>query len=245
MNIDLNCDLGEGFTTYEKEIMPYISSANIACGFHAGDPGVMYETVKLAKKHQIKVGAHPGFPDKEGFGRRPLNWTADQVYQSILYQIGALEAIAIAQEVPLHHVKPHGALYHYGSQNPDIAEAIVSAILDINPALILYAPPQSEFIQAGEKRRLTVYKEGFADRTYLDNGSLTPRTEENALLTESTMAIKQCIQMINENSITTKNGKLIPIEVDTICVHGDSPHAVHFVKELSSALQDHGIQIGY
>ncbi|MFD1780405.1 5-oxoprolinase subunit PxpA [Fredinandcohnia salidurans] len=245
--IDLNCDLGESFGTYkigkDEEVLSFISSANVACGFHAGDPHVINQTVQLAKKYGVAIGAHPGFQDLVGFGRRTMAVSPKDVYDLVLYQIGALAAFCKAHEVKLSHVKPHGALYNMAAVDTNLAEAIAKAVRIFDPTLSLYGLAGSKLIEAGEKYGLHTVSEVFADRTYQPNGTLTPRTQEGAVIHDSNVAIKQVLQMVKEQTVQTTTGEIIPIKADSICVHGDNDHALQFVQELRQALTNEGITI--
>lgn len=246
-SVDLNCDLGESFGAFrigdDSEMMKYITSANIACGFHAGDPNIMFQTVEMAQKNGVKIGAHPGFPDLNGFGRRNMNLSNDEIYNIVLYQIGALQAFVKAQGVKLHHVKPHGALYNMCAVNPNLADAVAKAVFHLDSNLILFGLANSELIVAGNKYGLKTAQEVFADRTYQPDGTLTPRSEPNALITNDQQAIKQTIQMVKEKHVKAVNGEMIPIVADTICLHGDGKHAVSFAQKITLAFEKEGIQI--
>ncbi|WP_077619978.1 5-oxoprolinase subunit PxpA [Bacillus sinesaloumensis] len=245
--IDLNCDLGESFGAYkignDEQILSFISSANIACGFHAGDPYVMNQTVGLAKKFNVAVGAHPGFQDLVGFGRRAMSISPHDVYNLVLYQIGALAAFCQAHDVQLTHVKPHGALYNMAAVDTSLAESIAKAVLAFDSSLALYGLAGSKLIEAGEKYGLKTVSEVFADRTYQPDGTLTPRAEPNAVIHDSHESIKQVLQMVKEQTVQTVCGETIPIKADSICVHGDNSHALQFVQELRHALNLEGITI--
>ncbi|THE13760.1 5-oxoprolinase subunit PxpA [Bacillus timonensis] len=245
--IDLNCDLGESFGAYkignDEQVLPHISSANIACGFHAGDPHVMNQTVQLAKKHDVAIGAHPGFQDLAGFGRRAMAVSPSDVYDLMLYQIGALSAFCQVHDVKLTHVKPHGALYNMAAVDINLAEAIAQAIANLDPTLALYGLAGSKLIEAGEKYGLNAVSEVFADRTYQLDGTLTPRTETNAVLHDSNEAIRQVLQMVKEQTVQTITGEVISIKADSICVHGDNSHALQFVQQLRHALTNECITI--
>ena len=245
--IDLNCDLGESFGAYkigkDEEVLSFISSANIACGFHAGDPHVINQTVQLAKKYGVAIGAHPGFQDLVGFGRRAMAVSPKDVYDLVLYQIGALAAFCKAHEVKLSHVKPHGALYNMAAVDTNLAEAIAKAVSIFDPTLSLYGLAGSKLIEAGEKYGLHTVSEVFADRTYQPDGTLTPRTRGDAVIHDSYVAIKQVLQMVKEQTVQTTTGEIIPIKADSICVHGDNDHALQFVQELRLALTNESITI--
>ncbi|RFB17199.1 5-oxoprolinase subunit PxpA [Bacillus sp. HNG] len=245
--IDLNCDLGESFGAYkignDEQVLPHISSANIACGFHAGDPHVMNQTVQLAKKYDLAIGAHPGFQDLVGFGRRSMAVSPSDVYDLVIYQIGALSAFCQVHDVKLTHVKPHGALYNMAAVDTSLAEAIAKAIANFDSTLALYGLAGSKLIEAGEKYGLNAVSEVFADRTYQPGGTLTPRTEPNAIIHDSNQAIKQVLQMVKEQTVQTIHGEVIPIKADSICVHGDNIHAIQFVQKLRQALTNEGITI--
>jgi 5-oxoprolinase (ATP-hydrolysing) subunit A len=245
--IDLNCDLGESFGTYkigkDEEVLSFISSANVACGFHAGDPHVINQTVQLAKKYGVAIGAHPGFQDLVGFGRRAMAVSPKDVYDLVLYQIGALAAFCKAHEVKLSHVKPHGALYNMAAVDANLAEAIAKAVRIFDPTLSLYGLAGSKLIEAGEKYGLHTVSEVFADRTYQPDGTLTPRSQWDAVIHDSNVAIKQVLQMVKEETVQTTTGEIIPIKADSICVHGDNDHALQFVQELRRALTNESITI--
>lgn len=245
--IDLNCDLGESFGRYtignDIEIMKYISSANIACGFHAGDPNVMRETVKQAVQRGVKIGAHPGFADLQGFGRREMSIQPSEAYNLIIYQIGALQAFAKIYGATIHHVKPHGALYNMAAVDSELAEALAQAIFDLDSQLILYGLSGSALTNAGEKIGLQVAHEVFADRTYQPNGTLTPRSQPNALIATTEESLNQILQMIKEKRVKTVGGGYIPIKADTICIHGDGQHAVAIAKKIVQTLQQENIEI--
>ncbi|GGJ77803.1 UPF0271 protein [Anoxybacillus voinovskiensis] len=245
--IDLNCDMGEGFGVYQlgndEAIMDYVTSVNIACGFHAGDPLVMRKTVQMAIKKGVAIGAHPGFPDLLGFGRRAMRITPDEAYAYVVYQIGALSAFVQAEGGKMTHVKPHGALYNLAAKEPSLAKAIAQAVYDVDPTLILYGLAKSELIAAGKKIGLRTASEVFADRTYQQDGSLTPRNAPQALIADEQEAVAQVIKMVNEGYVRTLQGVDVPIQAETVCIHGDGPNALAFAKKLHETLQREGIEI--
>lgn len=246
-SIDLNCDLGESLGAWrmgaDEAIMPYITSANIACGFHAGDPDTMRRTVECAVRHGVAVGAHPGYPDRIGFGRRDLNATPEEIQNFILYQIGALAAFARSFGTTLSHVKAHGALYNKAARDASLAEAIAAAVQEYDPSLILVGLAGSELIRAGERHGLRVANEVFADRTYQSDGSLTPRKLSNALVKDPQVAAAQVIRMMREGKVGTVEGTEIAVRADTVCIHGDTPGALEFVRAVRSELEKSGIEI--
>jgi UPF0271 protein len=245
--IDLNCDMGEAFGNYpmpnDDILMDYITSANIACGFHAGDPEVMQHTVKMAVQKGVAIGAHPGLPDLQGFGRRDMKISPNEAYQMTLYQIGALYGFVKAAGGKLHHVKAHGALYNMAAKDAGLAKAIVEAVHDFDSALILYALAGSEMIEAAKKTGIVTASEVFADRTYQDDGSLTPRNQSNALLTEEQQSIKQVLLMVQQQKVVSVNQKAVPLKAETLCLHGDGMHAVEFAKMINEKLKQEGITI--
>lgn len=245
--IDLNCDMGESFGNYQlgrdEAILDYVTSANIACGFHAGDPGIMRKTVKMALEKNVGIGAHPGFQDLVGFGRREMNVSPQEAYDLVVYQIGALHAFVKAEGGTLQHVKPHGALFNMASKSAVLSEAIAEAIYKLNPELILFGLAGGELIKAGQRIGLQVASEVFSDRTYQQDGSLTSRREENALIKDPNIAINQVIKMIKENKVTSLQGHDIDIEAHTVCIHGDGETALDFAKHISQALQAAGIKV--
>ncbi|MBP3953323.1 5-oxoprolinase subunit PxpA [Bacillus suaedae] len=245
VTVDLNSDVGESFGAFkvgeDRELMKHITSANIACGYHAGDHNIMAETVKLAIEHGVKIGAHPGFADLIGFGRRAIETSKEDIFHSVVYQINALRGFCQMNGVKMNHVKPHGALYNQAAINPEIAEAIAKAVFVTDPTLILYGLSGSALIKAGKKYRLTVANEVFADRTYQIDGTLTPRREPNALIHDSQIAVEQVLLMVQEKVVKTVDGTFIPIEADTVCLHGDSKDAVRFGMDLRVRLEREGI----
>lgn len=245
--VDLNCDLGESFGNYtcgmDSDIIPYISSANVACGFHASDPCVMQTTVANAIKNKVAVGAHPGFPDLVGFGRRNMNVSAKELKAMVIYQIGALKTFCEIGKIQLQHVKPHGAMYNMAAKDHAMALTICEAIAEVDPSLILLAPGNSQMYQAAKEVGIPFAKEVFADRAYMEDGSLVPRTMAGAMITDEDLAIKRVIQMIKKGSVTTITGKEIDIECQSVCVHGDSIHAVNFVKKMNEAFAAENIQL--
>jgi UPF0271 protein len=246
--VDLNADLGESFGAWQMgadaELLPLISSANVACGFHAGDPRVMARIVALAKRHGVRVGAHPGYPDLVGFGRRAMACTPDEITADLLYQIGALAAFCRAEGVPLHHVKPHGALYNQAAVDEAVAAAVAEAVRRFDPGLILYALPGSALQRAGEERGLTVHCEVFADRGYRADGTLVPRSAPGALLSNEEAAEEQVVMMVLHGKVRAVTGELVPVWADTICLHGDGPHAVAFARRIRARLEADGVRIG-
>ena len=245
--VDLNSDLGESFGAYhmgqDSEIIPLISSANIACGFHAGDPLVMLRTTQLVQENKIAMGAHPGFSDLMGFGRRNLQISTKEAAADTTYQIGALDAFAKASNMQLQHVKPHGALYNMACKDSKLARAIAQAVASYDDRLILLCPGASELALAAKASGLRVAKEVFADRAYENDGSLVSRNKEGAMITDEHLAIERLIQMIKDKTVVSIDGKTIPIEADSVCVHGDGPKALQFVKEIRQAFQQEGIAI--
>jgi 5-oxoprolinase (ATP-hydrolysing) subunit A len=245
--VDLNCDMGESFGAYsignDNEIMQYISSANIACGFHAGDSQVMRKTVLLAIKNKVSIGAHPSFPDLQGFGRREINMSQQEVYDITMYQVGSLYGFVKAANGKLTHVKPHGALYNMAARNKKMAEAIVKAIIEFDNTLILFGLAGSELINVAKSYGLKCCNEVFGDRTYQPDGSLTPRSQANALISDWHQSVQQVIGMVEEKSVRAVDGTIIPIEADTICIHGDGPNALELAKAIHTALKERDILI--
>ncbi|MBS7525446.1 5-oxoprolinase subunit PxpA [Fusibacter paucivorans] len=241
MKIDINSDVGESFGIYtlgnDAALMPYITSANIACGFHAGDPFVMKRTVALALKHYVKIGAHPGFDDLAGFGRKTMNISPAEVGPLMHYQIGALYGIVRAQGGELHHVKPHGALYNMAVKSDVLAEAVVVAVKAFNPALFLYGLPNSALERAAHKYDLPFKAEIYADRNLTDEGMLVPRDASNAMIHDVDVSAEQIMRVIEEGCALSVHGKCIPMRGETVCVHGDNPAAVTFAKTLYARLK--------
>lgn len=240
--IDINCDLGEGIGNDEL-IMPYISSANIACGYHAGNETTMKQTVELCKRYNVAVGAHPSFPDKENFGRTDMLLHPGEIYEMIIKQINYLEKIAADADVPVHHVKPHGALYNMAARDKMMAPFVALAILDTNSKYFLYGLSGSYLIKEGKTLGVKTVSEVFADRTYKDDGSLTSRNKPGALIENTDKAVAQALQMVKEGTVTSINGKKVPIVAETICIHGDGEHAVEFAKAIRDAFVKEGIEI--
>ncbi|MBF8961906.1 5-oxoprolinase subunit PxpA [Pontibacter sp. FD36] len=249
LSVDLNCDLGESFGAYrignDEQILPYVTSANIACGFHAGDPGVMRKTVELCLQHNVAIGAHPGLPDLVGFGRRNMAVSAEEVYDMVIYQIGALQAFVQAEGGNLHHVKPHGALYNMAATDVKLAEAIAEAVYKVKPEALLYGLAGSELIKAANRLNLRAANEVFADRTYQQDGTLTSRRQPDAMITDPTKAVNQVLRMVQEGKVQSQQGVDIGIQADTVCIHGDGPHALSFARHIQETLQREGIALAY
>ncbi|WP_080873036.1 LamB/YcsF family protein [Oceanobacillus timonensis] len=247
LTIDINCDMGESFGAYkmgaDEEILPFITSANIACGFHAGDPSTMRNTVQLAMEHGVKLGAHPGLQDLIGFGRRNMDISYKEAYDLVQYQVGALQGIVKSEGGKLQHVKAHGALYNMAATNENLAEGIAQAVYDLDSNLILYGLAGSKLLEAGEKVGLQTASEVFADRTYQETGMLTSRREANALIEDVDTASAQVIRMVTENQVETAQGKDIMIQADTICIHGDGANALAFAKQVKEKVKEAGITV--
>lgn len=239
-SIDINCDLGEGMRNDEL-LMPFISSANIACGYHAGDEQTMRHTVALCRKYGVFIGAHPSFPDREHFGRREMHLPLTAIYDLIINQIQVLAKITAEAGVRLRHVKPHGALYNMAAKDKSLAAAIARAVRDFNPELVLFGLCNSHLIQEGEALGLKTAGEAFADRTYQNDGSLTPRNIPGALIEDPERAVAQVLEIVGEGKVTAVSGKKIDIEAGTICLHGDGPNAVAIAKALHEALAKEGV----
>lgn len=245
--VDINCDMGESFGAYtigsDEDILEFITSANIACGFHAGDPSTMRKTVQLALKKNVAIGAHPGFQDLAGFGRRNMDLTPQEIYDLVVYQIGSLAAFTASEGGRMHHVKPHGALYNMASVDRPISEAIAEAVYKVNPELILYGLSGSELVKAGERIGLKTANEVFADRTYQDDGTLTSRKNPQALITNHQSAADQVIQMVQDGTVISAAGNTVSLKADTICIHGDGTHALEFARYINARLSESGIRI--
>lgn len=247
MEIDLNADVGESFGAYalgkDEDLLGLVSSANIACGFHAGDPVVMGRTVTLALRGGAALGAHPGYPDLQGFGRRSLALGEDEVYAAVLYQIGALRAFARAAGADLRHVKPHGALYNDAARNPALARGVARAAKAAGGDLILMGLPGCELEAAAADAGLGYAREFFADRAYQDDGSLVPRNRPDAVIHDEALCVARVLRAIREGVVVSASGRTIPARADTVCLHGDNPEAVAFARRLREALETAGIAV--
>lgn len=245
--VDLNSDLGESFGDYilgmDNEVLKYVSSANVACGWHAGDPVIMNNTVKLAEEMAVSVGAHPGYNDLMGFGRRNMKLSSNELKMYVKYQLGALMAISEIYGVKIQHLKPHGAMYNEAAINYEYARAISEAIYEVDKNIILLGLANSEMINAGKAVGIKTANEVFADRAYMDDGTLAPRNMDGAVIKDSDLVIKRAVKMIKEEIVESINGEKISIKADSICVHGDNPKAVEFVKKIRESFESEGIKI--
>jgi UPF0271 protein len=245
--VDLNSDVGESFGAYrlgaDADVMRSITSANVACGFHAGDPGVMRETVRLAKAAGVSVGAHPGFPDLVGFGRREMRASPREVEDLVLYQIGALAAVATAQGMTLSHVKAHGALYNMAARDRSLADAIARAVATFDRGLTLFGLPNSELLRAGEAAGLRVASEGFADRAYMPDGSLASRTVQGSVIHDASSVLERSLRMVTDGEVLAVDGSRLTFAVDTLCVHGDTPGAAELTRQLRQGLEQRGVRV--
>ncbi|WVN42293.1 5-oxoprolinase subunit PxpA [beta proteobacterium MWH-UniP1] len=245
--VDLNADVGESFGAWkmgnDAGLMPYLTSANIACGFHAGDPRTIDQTVALAVQHNVAIGAHPGLPDLQGFGRRNMAISPDEAYQLVLYQSGAVRAFAQAHGSRLHHVKAHGALYNMASNDLNLSKGIVRAVQALGDNVSITVLSGSVTEKVARDVGLTVASEVFADRRYLDSGLLVPRTDPRALITEESESINQVLTMVTTGQCTSVTGKQVSVRADTICLHGDQTGALAFAQALRTRLADHGVGI--
>jgi UPF0271 protein len=245
--IDLNCDMGESFGAWtmgdDEAIMRAITSANVACGAHAGDPAVMRKTVRLAREHGVSVGAHPSLPDLAGFGRREMNLTPPEVEGVVLYQMGALAAIARAEGVALRHVKPHGALYNMAARDGSIADAIARAVCAFDPSLVLFGLAGSLVLAAGAAAGLRVASEVFADRAYERDGSLASRRKTGAVVHDPQRVAARAVEMVRDGRVVALSGESIAVKADTICIHGDTPGAAELARRIRAALEDAGVDV--
>ena len=247
MQIDLNCDMGEGFGVYtigsDEQVMPFITSANIACGFHSADPETMWKTVKMAKACGVAVGAHPSYPDLVGFGRRPMDASAAEVKADVIYQIGALAAFCRAEGVKLQHVKPHGALYNKAAVNSSIAIAIAEAIKAVDPDLYMLCLSNSEMVTAAKAVGIKYVEEVFADRAYTAEGKLVPRTQAGAVIHDPVEAADRVLSMVKDRSVVAIDGTVVPLNAQTICVHGDTAEAIEMIRIIKNRLEQEGVRL--
>lgn len=247
MHVDLNCDMGESFGTYQlgldDQVMPLITSANVACGFHAGDPQVLRRSVELARKHGAGIGAHVSFPDLVGFGRREMNATPLEVENDTLYQLGAIGAFCQAAGVPLRHIKPHGALYNMAQKDRALADAILRAVVAFDPTLLVFAQPGSALELAAQAAGLTAVGEVFADRAYNADGTLASRKLPGAVIHDPEQVAERAVLMVTRGSVTATDGTVVPLRAETICVHGDTPGAVDLIRRIRERLQASGVTI--
>ncbi len=247
MHVDLNCDMGESFGVYrlglDEQVMPLISSANVACGFHAGDPHVMRRTIALAARHGVAVGAHVGFPDLVGFGRREMQVAPGELENDVLYQMGALAALCRAEGASLRHVKPHGALYNMVQRDLALAEAVARAVAAFDRRLLLFAQPDSAMEQAARQAGLSVAREVFADRAYTPEGRLASRKLPGAVIHDPDQVAGRALAMVREGRVTAIDGSEVRVTAETICVHGDTPGAVELIRRIRGRLEEAGVQI--
>jgi UPF0271 protein len=242
ISIDLNCDMGEGFPN-DEAITRHISSANIACGYHAGSEEIMHRTIELAVKYNVAVGAHPGFNDRENLGRTEQHLSAEEFYELIIDQLTVFSKVARSLQATVHHVKPHGALYNMSAKDNSIARSIAKAVKDFDERLILFGLSGSPSILEAKALGLKTVSEVFADRTYTKDGSLTPRSQPNALLKDAATSVMQILQMIQTGTVTSVDGLSVPIVAESVCIHGDGEHAVRFAAAINQALRVNNISI--
>lgn len=247
MQIDLNCDMGEGFGRYDigedAEVMPLISSANVACGFHASDPGTMHRTMRLAKEFDVAVGAHPSFPDRVGFGRREMAASPAEIQDDVMYQLGALLAFCKAEGVPLRHVKPHGALYNLAARKIEVATAIAAAVRAVDPSLYLVGQCGSAMAMAAGEAGLKFAAEAFADRGYGKDGRLVSRRELGAVLDDPGVVAERVVRMVRDGEVTAVDGTDLSIDPKTVCVHGDTPGVVALLRAIRRRLEGEKIEV--
>ena len=250
IRIDVNSDVGESFGIYklglDEEVIPHITSANIACGFHGGSPGIMRKTISLAKQYGVEIGAHPGFPDLVGFGRRNIDASLEEIQDDVIYQMGALQALAASQGLRLQHVKPHGALYNMAAANPGIWEAIAETVVKVNPEVILVVLASSQrepLLEIGRRYGIRIAFEAFPDRAYQSDGSLVSRREKGAVIHDHEIVAKRASKMALEGKVIAIDGKEVELKVDTLCVHGDNPGAVQMVKKIQEDLRAAGVEV--
>jgi UPF0271 protein len=242
LRVDLNCDMGEGCGS-DAELMKYITSANIACGFHAGDKATMRLTAEMAVERGVRIGAHPGYPDRENFGRSQMKMAAEKIRELVAEQVHAMRDIAAAVGGGLVHVKPHGALYNQAAKNEEISIAVAEGIRDVDPELVVFGLSASASIDAAKMIGLRTASEVFADRTYQSDGTLTTRSENNALIEDAGIAAAQALDMVKYGRVRSVDAIMVRIVADTICIHGDGPHALAFAQVIRSALEGNGIEI--
>jgi UPF0271 protein len=243
--IDINCDLGEGsaISGSDEAVMPFITSANIACGFHAGDPLTMEKTIRSAVMHGVAVGAHPGYPDRDGFGRKKMAMDRDELRAMILYQAAALKGMAEAAGTRMTHVKPHGALYNSAATDFEMSLIIARAVKELDSSLVLVGLSGSQIIRAARETGISSASEVFADRQYNDDGTLVSRDLPGAVINDTGLMIQRVIRMITEKTVVTVTGRIIAVEADTVCIHGDNKAAPEFVRRLASALRGEEIEL--
>jgi UPF0271 protein len=245
--IDLNCDMGESYGAWtmgqDAQVLAHVSSANVACGFHAGDPDTMRRTVRLARDRGVAIGAHPSLPDLAGFGRREMAIAPNEAYALVVYQTGALQAFATAERTRVAHVKPHGALYNMAARDAALADAIAQAVRDVDANLFLVGLADSELTRAGERMGLAVLHEAFCDRAYEADGTLSPRREPGAVIGDPALAVAQAVALATSGDIATRDGSALHIAANTLCVHGDKPNAAEFAQRLRAALVAAGIVV--
>jgi UPF0271 protein len=240
--VDLNSDLGEG-AGFDENLLELVTSANITCGFHVGDPASILRSIRDAQERNVSVGAHPSFADRENFGRNQRILEPVEIFSQVIYQLGAFSALATAAGARMNHIKPHGALYNMAARDERIADAIIRAILVVDPYLILFAPSNSALERAGAAAELRVVREVFADRNYLADGSLVPRSRSDALLHDPAEAAKRVLRILREGKVRSVDEVDVDVRAETICVHGDTPGAVEFVRELRSQLEYEGVKV--
>ncbi len=240
--VDLNADLGEGCDN-DQALLQLVSSANIACGFHAGDAQTMLQSVRWALQYGVAIGAHPSFPDRENFGRTAMQLPPETVYAQVVYQLGALAAIARAEGGKMVHVKPHGMLYNQAATDPALADAIARAVHNVDPALKLVGLAGSELIRAGARLGLATSQEVFADRRYQSSGNLVPRNQPDALIESDELALQQTLMMVQQQKVVSREGVAVPVQADTVCLHGDGEHALAFARRLREAFRQQNIQV--
>lgn len=242
LRVDLNADLGEGCDN-DQALLQLVSSANIACGFHAGDAQAMLQSVRWALQYGVAIGAHPSFPDRENFGRTAMQLPPETVYAQVVYQLGALAAIARAEGGKMVHVKPHGMLYNQAATDPALADTIARAVHSVDPALKLVGLAGSELIRAGSRLGLATSQEVFADRRYQSSGNLVPRSQPDALIESDELALQQTLMMVQQQKVVSREGVAVPVQADTVCLHGDGEHALAFARRLREAFRQQNIQV--